>query len=232
MVSIIIPTYNESKNIAILIKEVSEILNQEKILGEIIVVDDNSPDKTGEIVKELTGNYPVKLIKKKKKTGLSGAVIEGFNNAKGDILGVMDADLSHDPKIIPQLIKTIINKEAELAIGSRYIPQGGIKNWPLKRKIISKAAVILGSYLTKVKDLTSGYFFLNKECLNGVKLNPIGFKIGLEIIVKAHYKKFKEIPYIFVDRKVGESKLNFKEIINYLIQLIDLTLYKLTLGRK
>lgn len=228
MVSIVIPTYNESLVIKELVEKIFFIFKKNKINGEVIIVDDASSDGTGEIAENLAEIYPVKVVHRKGKLGLSSAVLEGFKVAQGQILGVMDADLSHDPEIIPQMVGTISKEEAELAIGSRYIKEGRIKNWPASRKIISKAAILLALPLTRVKDITSGYFFIKKQCLLGVKLCPQGFKIGLEIFVKAKYKKFKEIPYTFTDRKAGESKFNFKEVLNYLKQLVNLACYKLS----
>jgi dolichol-phosphate mannosyltransferase len=106
-----------------------------------------------------------------------------------------------------------------LAVGSRYVPGGGITNWPKRRIITSKVACMLAQPLTRIKDITSGYFLVKREALEGVQLDPIGFKIGLEVIAKAHYGKALEVPYVFTDRVVGQSKMNQKEIVNYLKQL-------------
>jgi dolichol-phosphate mannosyltransferase len=106
-----------------------------------------------------------------------------------------------------------------LAIGSRYVPGGGIANWPKRRIIASRVACWLARPLTNVKDVTSGFFLVRREALSGVTLDPIGFKIGLEVIAKAHYGKAIEVPYVFTDRVAGESKLNEREILNYLKQL-------------
>ena len=106
-----------------------------------------------------------------------------------------------------------------LAVGSRYVKGGGITNWPAKRIITSKVACMLAQPLTRIKDITSGYFLVKREALEGIELDPIGFKIGLEVIAKAHYGKALEVPYVFTDRIVGQSKMNQKEICNYLKQL-------------
>ena len=222
-ISIIIPTYNEKENIKKLIISINKILKKD---FEIIIVDDHSPDGTGKIVAELSKKYPVKCVHRKGKLGLSSAVIEGFKAAKGPVIGVMDADFSHDINIVPQLIKPIINNEAELTIGSRYIKGGEIENWPLKRKVISRGATLLSLPLTKIKDPMSGFFFLKKEVIEGIELNAKGYKILLEIIVKGSYDKVKEIPYTFVDRKSGKSKLNKSEYIDYLKNLFNLIKYK------
>lgn len=226
MNSIIIPCYNEKEGIAQLVEAIFTECRDIASETEIVIVDDNSPDGTGDEAERLKQSYTIQVLHREGKLGLSSAVIDGFKIAQGDILGVMDADFSHDPAIIPRLVKAIKEEGADLAIGSRYIPGGGIKNWPFKRRFISRFAVLLGTPLTSVKDITSGYFFLKKEVIEGVTLNPIGFKIGLEIIVKGKHRKIIEVPYTFTDRRSGKSKMNSKEVRNYLVQLVDLWKYK------
>ncbi|MFH1453746.1 MAG: polyprenol monophosphomannose synthase [Armatimonadota bacterium] len=228
MISIVIPTYNESNSIKLLIPKIFDHAKKADIDCEVIIVDDNSPDGTGAVADELGQKYNVKTVHRRGKLGLSSAVLEGFKIASGDILGVMDADLSHDPAVIPGLVKAITEQGADISVGSRYVPGGDIKNWPWRRLVTSKGAILLSRVVTNVKDSTSGFFFVKKECIDGVKLNPIGFKIGLEIFVKARAKKITEVPYVFTDRASGTSKFNFKEIINYLVQLQDLVSYKLS----
>jgi dolichol-phosphate mannosyltransferase len=138
----------------------------------------------------------------------------------------MDADFSHDPKILPDMVKAITEDGKELIIGSRYIPGGGVKDWPFVRLFISKTAVALARPLTPVRDITSGYFMFRREVIDGVKLNPIGFKICLEVVIKGRYSKWKEVPYVFINRVAGKSKMGKSEVINYLIQLWDLWKYR------
>lgn len=226
MLSIIIPTYNEKEVITDLITGLFSVLNQAQISGELIIVDDNSPDGTADIATELGKSHNIKVVRRAGKLGLSSAVIEGFKSASGDILLVMDADLSHDPAIIPLMYKALAEEGYELAIGSRYVAGGGVKDWPLIRQIISRGACLLGSPVTPIKDVTSGYFAFKRTIIDGVALNPIGYKIGLEIFVKAHYRKYKEIPYIFTDRRAGKSKLTQKVMLHYLAHLKDLFAYK------
>ncbi len=218
--SIVVPTYNEAGGIERLIRSLSEVFAQHNLDGEIIVVDDNSPDGTGAIVDRLSTELPVRCLHRPAKLGLSSGVIEGWKFARPDseALGAMDADFSHDINIVPKMVKAIEDGYG-LAVGSRYVAGGGITNWPFKRILTSKVACMLAQPLTRIKDITSGYFLVRREALEGVELDPIGFKIGLEVIAKAHYGKAIEIPYVFTDRIVGESKLNQKEIFNYLKQL-------------
>jgi dolichol-phosphate mannosyltransferase len=218
-VSVVVPTYNEAQGIEKLISALTTVFKNAGINGEIVIVDDNSPDGTGALVDSLAAKYPVRCVHRAGKLGLSSAVIDGWNTSQAPILGVMDADFSHDPNVVPQLINAIRNGDCQLAIGSRYVAGGGITNWPWRRKITSRVAIALARPLTSVKDITSGFFFFKREVIDGVKLDPIGFKIGLEVILKGKYSRVKEFPYVFTDRTAGTSKLNSGEIVNYLKQL-------------
>ena len=222
MLSIIVPTYNEKENIPELIKRIFNALKENNIEGEVIIVDDNSPDGTAQVAKDLGNNYNVRVIVRKNERGLSSAAIKGMENAKGEILCVMDADLSHPPEVLPNMLKPIIEGKAELVIGSRHVKGGGIENWTTKRKIVSKVASLIARPLTKVKDPMSGLFMLKKEVIKGVSLKPKGYKIGLELIVKGNYKNLMEVPFTFKNREYGESKLGAKVIKNYLSHAISL----------
>ena len=225
MISIVVPCYNEAESLPLLADKVFEVLKKNNIDGELIVVDDNSPDGTGDIAEKLKEKYNIKVVHREGKAGLSSAVVAGFKVASGDIFGVMDADLSHDPEIIPRLVKPLEENKAQVSIGSRHVNGGGSENWPLIRRFISKTAIIMGRIVTDVRDVTSGYFFLRKEVIDGVDINPIGFKIGLEIFVKGNYEHFIEIPFIFKDRRFGNSKLGKGEVINYIKHLFALRKY-------
>jgi len=218
--SFVIPTYNEAGGIERLIRSVSAVFTENGLDGELIVVDDNSPDGTGAIVDKLAADFPVRCLHRPGKLGLSSGVIDGWKFARPDseALGAMDADFSHDINIVPKMVHALESGYG-LAVGSRYVEGGGITNWPKKRIITSKVACMLAQPLTRIKDITSGYFLVKREAIEGVELDPIGFKIGLEVIAKGHYGRATEIPYVFTDRIVGESKLNEKEIFNYLKQL-------------
>jgi dolichol-phosphate mannosyltransferase len=216
----VVPTYNEAGGIERLLRAVTDVFRENGLDGEIIVVDDNSPDGTGAIVDRLASELPVRCLHRPGKLGLSSGVIDGWKAARPEsvALGAMDADFSHDIAIVPKMVKALENGYG-LAIGSRYVKGGGIANWPRRRIITSQVACLLARPLTNVKDITSGFFLVRREALAGVELDPIGFKIGLEVVAKAHYGRAIEIPYVFTDRIVGESKLNQKEIFNYLKQL-------------
>jgi len=217
LISLIIPTYNERKNLSELIRRIDNSLS--KINYEVIIIDDNSPDGTGKLAEKLSKTYPVKVIHKKER-GLALAVVTGFKHARGEILLVMDADLQHPPERIPYFLKEI--KNADIVIGTRYT---GVS---FKRKIISKGAkllvMILFSSIRKLKEPHSGFFMLKKKVIEDVKLEPIGFKILLEILLKGNYKNVVEVPFVFGERKKGESKLNVREILNFLRHVLSLKL--------
>ncbi len=219
--SIVIPTYNEASGIGKLLRALNATFQANGLDGEIIVVDDNSPDGTGDIVEQLSAQLPVRCLHRSGKLGLSSAVIEGWKIARPQslALGAMDADFSHDINALPQMVRALQSGEYGLAVGSRYVPGGGIVNWPKRRIVTSLVACWLARPLTRVRDVTSGYFLVRRDAIEGVTLDPIGFKIGLEVIAKAKYGKAIEVPYVFTDRVVGESKLNQREIFNYLRQL-------------
>jgi dolichol-phosphate mannosyltransferase len=219
--SLVIPTYNEAAGIEKLLGALDATFRANGLDGEIIVVDDNSPDGTGKLVDELTRRLPVRCLHRSGKLGLSSAVIEGWTIARPEsiALGAMDADFSHDVNALPKMVAALDSGKYGLAVGSRYVPGGGIANWPAHRVITSRVACWLARPLTRVKDVTSGYFLVRRDALEGVALDPIGFKIGLEVIAKAHYGKAVEVPYVFKDREAGVSKLNQREILNYLKQL-------------
>lgn len=223
MISIILPTYNEKENIETIVRE---IFSTVKKGTEVVIVDDNSPDGTGEIADRLAKKYNVKIIHRSKRFGLSPAVITGLKVAKGDIIGVMDADLSHPPELIPQMITLLKRGTADIVIGSRYSVGGSVETWSFFRKLVSQFATFLAKCLVDIKDPMSGYFFMKKSVVNNVVLNSKGYKILLEILVKGHYSRIVEIPYTFRGRGIGKSKLTIKEYMKYLKDWLKLVCYK------
>jgi len=212
---IIIPTYNEAKNIEKIIEEIFKL----NLDVDILVVDDNSPDGTSKIVEEITGrDHKVNLIKRKAKMGLGTAYVAGFKYAiqkRYDYIFEMDADLSHDPKEIPNFLEKI--REHDLVIGSRYIKGVNIVNWPLRRLILSYGANIYTRLITglPVKDSTGGYKCFRRKVLESIDLDKIhsgGYAFQIEMNYKAWKKGFKitEIPIIFIDRTEGRSKMSRK----------------------
>jgi dolichol-phosphate mannosyltransferase len=218
-VSIIIPTYNESENIKRLIPLLDSILKGYDY--EIVVVDDSSPDGTAKVAEKLAEEYPVRVLVRDGKLGLASAILYGFKNANGDVLGVIDADLQHPPQLIRTLVDKIMDGY-DIAIASRYVEGGGVEDWSFYRRLVSKGAIMLAKPLTRVKDPMSGYFFLRRSVIDGAHLNPKGYKLLLEILVKGKYEKVAEVPYVFTKRMAGESKLNASEYWEYMRLLVHL----------
>ena len=226
--SLIIPTFNESENISILVEQIDITFRQANIEGEIIIIDDNSPDKTWEVADNLKQKFKnLTVLRRLNKKGLSSAVLDGFKLADSEIIGVIDADFSHPPEKIPELIKPILDGKSDFVIGSRYVEGGSVENWPLNRKIASYIARLFVKGLTDVKDPMSGFFILKKNVMEDVDISPKGFKIGLELIVKGKYKKLTEVPITFRDRKYGNSKLGVNIILEDAIHIFNLYIHKL-----
>ena len=216
MLSIIVPTYNEAGSVPILAERLQAALAGRD--WELVIVDDGSPDGTADIAAALAPRIPVRVVRRAGKAGLASAVVAGFAAAGGDVLLVMDADLSHPPEVVPALADAIANG-ADLAVGSRYVSGGGVMDWPLKRRAVSRVACLMGNALVPVRDATSGFFALRRAVIDGVKLNPIGFKIGFEVIARGRYTRVVEVPYTFRDRELGASKFGRREIMQYVQQL-------------
>lgn len=224
-VSVILPTFCESENMKIIIPKISEVFVENEIKGEIIVVDDNSPDGTADVVQNMVEEYPVRIHVRKNEKGLATAVMKGFELAYADIIVVMDADMSHPVENIPDMINPILEGKCDATVGTRYITGGGCENWPLIRKIVSKGAGLLAKGVTELSDPTSGFMAIRSDKLEGVKLDPIGWKIVLEVIVKTN-SRCLQVPILFSEREKGESKLDFKVQIDYLSHLWRLYCFK------
>lgn len=223
MLSIIIPTCNEAENIGKLIFGIDKVLGG--VTYEIIMVDDNSCDGCAEIAKKLANEFPLKLIRRDKAPDLSQAVVDGFKKAKGDNLAVMDADFSHHPSRLVKM-QWEIKKGYDFVIGSRLVEGGRVEDWPLSRRLISVVGRTLVRPLTGVRDPMSGYFMIKRRVIRKVGLNPLGYKICLEILVKGKYKSIKEVPIVFQNRFKGKSKANARVYIKFLRHFLRLYLYK------
>lgn len=230
-VAVIIPTYNEKDNIDKIIPEISDIFIRNSIKGKIFIVDDNSPDGTGQIADKLSKKYPVLVIHRTKNRGYGASTIEGFKTALNknfDIIITMDCDFSHNPEIIPKLIENI-KKGDQLVIGSRRIPGGKIIGWNAWRHFCSFGATNFSKIMLgiKAKDITSGYRaydskFLIKIPFQDIKSNGYSFLEELLYLAQKNKLKISEVPIIFVDRKYGKSKLSKKEILKFFITIIGL----------
>ena len=229
MISIIVPTYKEAPNLELLVTKIADVMKDEEKGCEIVIVDDNSCDGTTEIIQDLSEKgMPVKIVTRMEERGLSSAVVRGFENARGNILICMDGDLSHPPERIPDMVNFLRNEKTEFVIGSRYIKGGSTdEGWGPFRWLNSKAATLLARFFVKVKDPMSGFFGLRREIFERAeRLNPIGYKIGLELMVKCSCENIEEIPIHFSNRKFGKSKLSFKVQLRYIKHLICLANFK------
>lgn len=227
--SVIIPTYREAENLPILIPQIARAFQDAGIHGEILVIDDDSPDDTAMCCKELALAYPVRLYVRKGERGLSSAVVHGMRQARGAVLLVMDADLSHPPERIPELFRAVQSGAADFVIGSRYAAGGTTdESWGFYRWLNSRIATLMARPLTPASDPMAGFFALPRAAFEAApRLDPVGYKIGLELMVKCGCSRVQEIPITFRDRLHGTSKLNFKEQINYLRHLRRLYVYRL-----
>lgn len=215
--TLVIPTYNEAQNLPVLLEEIFSVIDKNHIDLEVIIIDDNSPDGTGVIAEKFKDKYQLIVIHRSEKLGLGSAVAEGFKKSNRDFIGVMDADLSHDPKILPTLITSL--QTCDITIGSRFEPQSKVEQWTWWRKLLSKVGVALASNITKVKDPLSGYFFIKRKVIENISLTTRGYKILFEILVMGKYETIKEVPFIFRVRKFSTSKLDYQEYFLFLKQL-------------
>jgi dolichol-phosphate mannosyltransferase len=228
--TVIIPTLNEAETIEETITKVNEVLLSNNINGEILVVDDNSSmDTTIFILFALKRKFSnLNVIIRQRDHGLSQSLVEGFSKAKADIIQVIDADGQHPAEKISELYKSILDGN-DIAIGSRYVKGGGIKNWSLFRRFISWGATVLARiFFPAITDSGSGFFAFRKEVIKDAPLKPQGFRMLFEILGKGNWEKVKEIPYILGVREKGKSKLTYRTVIAYLKQIWGLLYFSLT----
>ncbi len=241
--SVIIPTYNEYENILQLVEIIKDML-PDGLFTEIIIVDDNSPDGTGKLIAnyienaltkvcsgiqqahENSSNFAintresiVRLVRRENKSGLISAILQGIKSSTGKYILVMDADFSHPPETVPLLINELLRDPNSIVVASRYIRGGSIRGWPYKRLLLSRLAAkiaIHGLKLCNVRDPISGFFAFPRHIIENIRFDTYGYKLLLEILVKAQGVRVKEIPYTFIDRKSGESKFDNRVMLDYL----------------
>lgn len=235
--SLIIPTYKEAKNIPQIVEQLSRLLDSQ-LAGdyELIVVDDNSPDDTWKVAQELTADYPqLQVMRRIEERGLSTAVIRGWQVARGEVLGVIDADLQHPPELLLQLWSEI-QRGADLAVASRHVEGGGVSDWSIIRRFLSRGAqtiglILLPGVIGRVSDPMSGYFMVRRQCLVGRPLSPLGYKILIEVLARGNVPWIGEAGYVFQERQAGESKVTWKQYVEYLQHLLRLRLSLGHIGR-
>ena len=225
-VSIVVPTFREAENIPHLIDRIKRLRDIYDFDCELIFVDDDSRDGSVEIVERAALPW-VRILVRTENRGLSQAVIEGFHQARYPVIVCMDCDLSHPPERIPQMILALASGQ-QLVLGSRYVAGGSTDDdWGLLRWLNSRIATLLASPLTRARDPMSGFFAMRREQFDDAEdLNPIGYKIALELIVKCGIENVGEIPIHFTDRVRGQSKLTLKEQLRYIQHVRRLYLHK------
>jgi dolichol-phosphate mannosyltransferase len=226
--AMVVPTYNERDRLGELVTTLFRVSAESGLELELVVVDDNSPDGTGALADELARVHRMRVVHRSGKLGLGTAVVAGFGAATADVLGVMDADFSHPPALVPDMLAVFRATRADVLVASRYVPGGGTANWPFKRRVLSRAGCLLARPLSPIRDAASGFFLIRRSVAEGVTIKAGGFKICLELIVRSAATRLVEIPYRFDDREQGESKMSWREAAGYLVQLRDL--YRLPRG--
>ena len=228
LLSLVIPTYNEGKNVQKIVKLLSQQLDAAiPEAYELIVVDDNSPDLTWEIAQEIMPDYPqLRVMRRIEERGLSTAVIRGWQAARGEVLGVIDADLQHPPELLLKLWGEI-KRGGDLAVASRHVEGGGVSDWSVIRRFLSRGAqtlglIILPEVIGRVSDPMSGYFMVRRRCIAGRTLSPLGYKILIEVLARGRVPWIGEVGYVFQEREEGESKVTSKQYIDYLRHLVRL----------
>ena len=237
LLSLVIPTYKERDNIENVVNILTRLLDQ-AIPGnyELIVVDDDSPDRTWEVAQSLIPDYPqLRVMRRQEERGLSSAVIRGWQAATGRVLGVIDGDLQHPPEVLTQLLQKI-EQGADLALASRHVDGGGVSSWSVIRRFLSRGAQVLGlvilpGVLGRVTDPMSGYFMIRRSAIANVTLNPVGYKILLEVIGRGQVGEIAEAGYVFRERTEGESKVTWKQYIEYIQHLIRLRISTGRIGK-
>ncbi|NJN31015.1 MAG: glycosyltransferase [Synechococcales cyanobacterium RM1_1_8] len=257
LLSLVIPTYNEQQNLQPLVEQL--VTQLDHCAGgrycdryELIVVDDNSPDRTWATAQVLMGTYPqLRVMRRQRERGLATAVIRGWQVAQGELLGVMDSDLQHPPQILPQLLAALAgrndgdsqtgsadlasdranggagNGAVDLAVASRHVSGGGVSDWSLARRVLSRGAQLLGLLLLPetvgaVSDPMSGYFVVRRRAIADRPLHPLGYKVLLEVLGRGSIRSLAEVGYVFQERRQGNSKVTLASYLDYLTHLLRL----------
>ena len=220
--AVVVPTYEERDNLPTLVERIDAALGGRRY--RIVVVDDDSPDGTADAARSLGERYPVDVIVRREERGLASAVVDGIRRSASRYVAVIDADLQHPPELLPGLLAAV--EDADVAVACRYTPGGGVGAWSLPRRAVSKGATLLAHLILPAARLTpdpmSGYFLLRREVVEGAALDPLGYKILLEILARGAVGRVAAVPYTFETRLHGASKLGFREQVHYLRHLLRL----------
>jgi dolichol-phosphate mannosyltransferase len=213
--SVVVPTLEEAVGIESFLERLLPVVVG--LPGEVVLVDDNSSDGTAELARRAIGEHG-QVVVRAGPPSLAGAVIEGWELAQAPVVAVIDADLSHPPELLPQLVEAV-EAGADVAVATRYMPGGGTRGWPLRRQVVSRCASLLARSLTAARDPLSGFLALRRDLIHEVQLDPRGWKIGLEVLARAPWAQVAEVPYVFRDRAQGKSKFGRQAVTDYLWHL-------------
>ncbi|AFK51303.1 family 2 glycosyltransferase [Thermogladius calderae 1633] len=229
-VSIIVPTYNERDNIPELLRRIDGAMRPHGWDYEVVIVDDNSPDGTAELARQLSGLYPVKVVERPGRLGLASAVVEGVKHADGDFVVVMDADLQHPPEVIPLIVEKL--SRCDVVVASRYVEGGGVSGFPWYRRLMSRGAAVIAWLLLpesrKTSDPMSGFFGFKRRVIGDFDtVEPRGYKVLLDLLRRARQARVCDQPYVFVSREKGESKLGLRVVLAHIRHILKLAFFKL-----
>lgn len=229
-VTVVVPTYNERENLPDLLDRINAVLSDVSDRYEVIVVDDDSPDRTWEVAERYAQEYPVRVVRRTEETGLASAVVRGIAEAAYDTVIVMDGDLQHPPESVLELI-VAIERGADIVVGSRFTTGGSPGEFGLIRLLTTFVANFLAKVLfpevRALTDIQSGFFAVRTHIVDQAVLNPVGYKILLEILVKCDYEQIEEVGYEFRPRGGGQSNMDVWTILAYLYHLWLLKRYRL-----
>jgi dolichol-phosphate mannosyltransferase len=226
--SLVVPTYNESKNLAKLVEILTQLLDDYFDHNyELIIVDDDSPDLTWQVGLDLMPNYPqLRVMRRQEEKGLSTAVIRGWQSSQGEVLGVIDGDLQHPPETLIKMLDAMA-KGADLVVASRHVEGGGVSDWGFMRRVLSRGAQMLGllilpNVIGRVSDPMSGYFMVRRSAIANCPMNPLGYKILIEVLGRGNIDSVAEVGYVFQERQEGESKVTWRQYVDYILHLLRL----------
>jgi dolichol-phosphate mannosyltransferase len=227
--SLVLPTYNERRNLPGAVDRVIRAFESTGVTFEIIVVDDDSPDETWKLAESLAMSDPrIRVVRRRGERGLATAVVAGWRQARGRVLGVMDADLQYPPETLPTMLDALDRDGVDIAICSRYAPGATVQQWSALRWVISRAARLVGRLVLRtallgIADPGAGYFLVRRSVIEGVDLRPRGFKILIEVLARGRYAGVVEVGLPYEGRKEGQSKFRGRQVVEYVAQLLELS---------
>ena len=224
--AVILPTFNERENIQRALQELDTHLVGLPYRVEIVVVDDNSPDGTAEVARATYTQVRTRVLVRRKERGLASAILWGIRLSHARAALIMDADGSHPADMVQNLLRLVMEGRAQMAIASRYIHEGEARGWPWRRRLMSRFGTWFARPLTRIRDPMSGFFAVDTSLLERSPLDPIGYKMGLEILVRCAPTRVVEVPFVFTDRRAGASKMNHREVLAYIRHLARLYRWK------